>query len=569
MAGTRQSARLLEAAEREGVKVIAVGDPGQLASVQAGGWLAAIARELGAPRLIEVLRQRDPAERKALGALHDRIPRTYLEWANENNRIHTHQDPQDACRQAATEWGRAAAGAEPGQVVMIARENDTRAALNNAARELWRTLGRLGAECAYGGLDLASGDRVICRRNDRILNVDNGTRGTITALDADRVLMRTDSGALRELPAAYVAEHLEHAYALTGHGMQGGTVEKAFIVASPRDLTAGWSYTALSRARADTHMHIHPEQPPVEREEHAPAAHTEIPTSQELLARAAHRMLERDDEDLASLQLKAQSAGNADVVAPDSGKEARSRATGERAPALTHADRAAAMHVARMRELRASAERLESRLAGFPRRELQRLEDLEERSSNLDRRRHELGERLARLPAGDRGLRRVSGAELVERNHLNSALDTSARESDAVRAEMSRLTEAIGDVEEHRREQHRMMAELGDLRRNDAAAREELVEREIQAPSGWVHETFGDRPDGPRAREIWEKAVRHAADYRARHLITDPTTALGERPATPAQQRHWDRVMQDSDQSARRLGRSPSRDHVQPITRER
>jgi hypothetical protein len=53
---------------------------------------------------------------------------------------------------------------------------------------------------------------------------------------------------LRTLPAGYVAEHVEHAYCLTGHGMQGGTVENATVVATPRALTRGWRYTALSCA---------------------------------------------------------------------------------------------------------------------------------------------------------------------------------------------------------------------------------------------------------------------------------------------------------------------------------
>ena len=73
-------------------------------------------------------------------------------------------------------------------------------------------------------------------------------------------MIETDSGLVRELPAQYVAEHVEHAYALTGHGMQGATVEAAIVVASPRDLTAGWSYTALSRARGQTRL-LDPRRP--------------------------------------------------------------------------------------------------------------------------------------------------------------------------------------------------------------------------------------------------------------------------------------------------------------------
>ena len=75
MAPTRLSARLLAGRERAGAKVIAIGDPGQLASVQAGGWLArGRPRSSARIRLTEVMRQRDPAERRALAALHDALP---------------------------------------------------------------------------------------------------------------------------------------------------------------------------------------------------------------------------------------------------------------------------------------------------------------------------------------------------------------------------------------------------------------------------------------------------------------------------------------------------------------
>jgi ATP-dependent exoDNAse (exonuclease V) alpha subunit len=53
MAPTRASARLLEAANDAGAKVIAIGDPGQLTSVQAGGWLHTVGESLGAVSLTE------------------------------------------------------------------------------------------------------------------------------------------------------------------------------------------------------------------------------------------------------------------------------------------------------------------------------------------------------------------------------------------------------------------------------------------------------------------------------------------------------------------------------------
>jgi ATP-dependent exoDNAse (exonuclease V) alpha subunit len=149
---------------------------------------------------------------------------------------------------ALEDWKRAAGEHGAAQAVLIARDNDTRAALNAAAREHVRALGRLGDDVDYGPVTVAAGDRIICRRNDRFADVDNGTRATVLETRPQGLLIETDAGPVRTLPVAYVAEHVEHAYCLTGHGMQGGTVEHATVVATPRALTRGWSYTALSRA---------------------------------------------------------------------------------------------------------------------------------------------------------------------------------------------------------------------------------------------------------------------------------------------------------------------------------
>jgi ATP-dependent exoDNAse (exonuclease V) alpha subunit len=71
MASTRGTARLLAAAQLAGAKVIAIGDSGQLPSVQAGGWMREVGRRVGVRRLTQVMRQRDVAERRALAHLHD------------------------------------------------------------------------------------------------------------------------------------------------------------------------------------------------------------------------------------------------------------------------------------------------------------------------------------------------------------------------------------------------------------------------------------------------------------------------------------------------------------------
>jgi ATP-dependent exoDNAse (exonuclease V) alpha subunit len=146
------------------------------------------------------MRQRDPAERRALAALHERLPRPYLDWATSHGRIDTHTCQRDACDRAIAEWAAAVREVGIAQAVLIARDNDTREILNDAARQVRREHGALGAQKTYGPLTVAVGDRVICRRSDRLLDVDNGTRGTIRHVDADRVVIETDATSPANCP---------------------------------------------------------------------------------------------------------------------------------------------------------------------------------------------------------------------------------------------------------------------------------------------------------------------------------------------------------------------------------
>ncbi len=274
MASTRISAKIFAHADRAGAKVIAVGDPGQLTSVDAGGWLAAITRQHAGPELRQVIRQHDPAERDALEALHDGHPETYLEHKAEHITIHATQN--DALAAVIDQWADARAVHGHTAVAMIARDNPTREQLNDAARDRLKTDGGLPHRgVLIGGRELAPGDRIITRRNDRQLDIDNGTLATITGFDHQRraVLITIDAGRERATDATYLAHHVEHAYAITGHSSQGATVDSAIIVARPEEYTREWAYTALSRARQETTIHLIADHGPAEhdRREYAPA----------------------------------------------------------------------------------------------------------------------------------------------------------------------------------------------------------------------------------------------------------------------------------------------------------
>ncbi|HEX5851465.1 MAG TPA: AAA family ATPase, partial [Solirubrobacteraceae bacterium] len=355
MASTRETARVMAHARAAGVKVIAIGDSGQLSSVQAGGWLGSLTERLGSHELREVMRQRDPRERQLLAQVRRGDPTDYV--ADKAAQGQVHISAGDAQRASAGEHAAIAACRERqaacswGQAVLIVRDNQRRERLNALVRDELKRDGRLGESIHIGGCEFAVGDRVVARRNDRERAVDNGMRGTVIAVDPTEkdVVVRTDGGAQRRLHASYVAEYLQHAYALTAHSMQGATVEWAGVVGRPEGFTRNWSYTALSRAREPTELFLLDNQTEreLDRGEIAPGQARGLDDRRTLIERLETAMRCRDDEDLALDRLDA-----------------------ERNPGPAHLDPAhASASVARpsVGELQAELAQLRERIGRYPR----------------------------------------------------------------------------------------------------------------------------------------------------------------------------------------------------------
>jgi conjugative relaxase-like TrwC/TraI family protein len=564
MAATRTTERLLGAAQRAGAKVVAIGDCGQLASVQAGGWMRAVGERVGVHRLTQVMRQRDVDERRALAQLHDGRPGPYLRWAQDRERVVVHTSEDDAVvRDAALEdWKLAVDDVGVIDALLIARDNATRGALNQAAREHRRAQGALGDDVEYGPVTVAVGDRIICRRNDRYADVDNGTRGTLRATHRDLVVIDTDAGAVRELPAGYVAEHVEHAYCLTGHGMQGATVEHATVLALPRELSQGWSYTALSRARGATRLHIDGRDVhAAERAELAPHERQEHPDRAQVLARVAARMRVRDDEDLAVTQLPARPApGRADDPqlrdTPAGLATALPEHSTERAePRLTQAP-----EHARLAAIGAEADRLTALLAGLPMRELRQLDRVAAERVGVAAQRDDTAARLQALPAPERTLLgRMRDPQAAERARLAAAVGAADQQLVALDRYAARLQRDVGPVQAVRDERDGLDRRLAQLDAQGRDLRDALAERDVAQPPAWAQQLFGERPAHPRQAEQYDRGVREVARFRIEHEVSDDAPELGPEPSDARQRGAWRQAANVARQVQRRLGREVTR----------
>ena len=258
MAETRVLTPLLRLVDDAGGKAILVGDPGQLPAVGAGGLFPALCEQLGAIGLSENRRQRDPAERDALARLRTGDPEPYITHAASSGRLHLEDDATSAKSRLLEDWWRAAERDVSGTVMLAYRRDDVRD-LNDAARMLMLRAGRLGpGALQLGRREFRVGDRAICRRNDARCDVRNGTRGTVVDLDlaSETLIFQTDAGARHRINGHYAAEHLDHAYALTGHAAQGATVDRAFVLLGDGGALREWGYVACSRAREETRLYV-------------------------------------------------------------------------------------------------------------------------------------------------------------------------------------------------------------------------------------------------------------------------------------------------------------------------
>ncbi len=258
MAETRVLAPVLRLVDEAGGKAILVGDPGQLPAVGAGGLFAALCERLGPVTLEENRRQLDTEERAALGRLRAGDPEHYLAHAASRGRLHLDEDAEAAKQRLLADWWQAAERNPRGRVMLAYRRSDVHE-LNEAAHHLLLEAGRLGDQALIAGeREFRVGERVLCRRNDGRLEVRNGMRGTIAALDtsAQTLTLEIDAGPRRLLPAGYVAEYVEYGYALTGHAAQGATFEHAFVLCRDEGALREWGYVACTRARSGTRLYL-------------------------------------------------------------------------------------------------------------------------------------------------------------------------------------------------------------------------------------------------------------------------------------------------------------------------
>ncbi len=262
LASTFALDELMSAALDARAKVVLVGDWAQLSSVDAGGMFRTLVRDRGdgAATLADVRRFRANWEKQASLGVRNGSSSALATYATHGRIADgTRDDMLDALYAAwktDTDLGL--------HSLMLASDTATVNELNVRARAQRVASGEVieeGVNVA-GAMTAGVNDHVVTRENNRRLSTDtgwvkNGDVWTVSATHADgsMTVTRVNGHGTVLLPASYVAENVELAYASTAHRAQGRTVDTAHAFVSPTT-TREVLYVALTRGSESNHLWV-------------------------------------------------------------------------------------------------------------------------------------------------------------------------------------------------------------------------------------------------------------------------------------------------------------------------
>ncbi|MGP4004802.1 MobF family relaxase, partial [Streptomyces sp. 8N706] len=263
MAGTLLLERVLRHAAAAGAHVRLLGDPHQLAGVEAGGALRLLANATGAVELDRLHRFTTTGEAEASLTLRDgEDPHTAFTWYRDRGRI-VAGTYQEMCDAVFTAWRR---DTERGRTCLMTAADTASVTALNARAQAWHI--------ASGALDTSRsrplrhgqsahvGDIICTRLNRRRMTVrrdfvKNGDTWRVQRITrtGDLIVRHTLHRGRIRLPAHYVGKHCELGYASTIHRAQGMTVDTSHALASPRSDREG-VYVQLTRGARTNRLYL-------------------------------------------------------------------------------------------------------------------------------------------------------------------------------------------------------------------------------------------------------------------------------------------------------------------------
>ena len=266
MVGTRQLLSLAEHTHRARGKLVLSGDPRQLPAIEAGGAFADLVDRGYGAQVTRVFRQRDRDDIEAAARLAQGEVTAFVAHHDERGGIVRGGTREEQLQRLLRDWQQDPNHLAPGGAAIIAATRADERELNQAARVVARTEGALGRDRKYFArgddgalrpLEIATGDRVLFRKNDKGLDVRNGHFATVQRAHKDHVSVRLDhEDRMVKIPLEYIERgNLAYGYATTAQKCQGRALETTYLFGTEAAYQE-WLYSAATRHREKMRLYV-------------------------------------------------------------------------------------------------------------------------------------------------------------------------------------------------------------------------------------------------------------------------------------------------------------------------
>lgn len=261
MLGSSLTVELLHAVKTRGAKLLLVGDDRQLRSVDRGGAFRVLAERYSSVELNEVRRQTISWQKVVSENLSKGDIKSAVHLLQDNKAIIWSGSKEEALATLLKDWAKSKDLNPTGLHQILAQKNVDVDALNQGARDILKSQGRLGDNeitCMTdrGRATFSEGDRIHFTRTDKEQGINNGTFGTIESLDpkTKKITVLLDNNNKVEFdPHTYTG--LRHGYASTVYKAQGVTLSHVHVLHTP-STNKSTSYVALSRQTKSLSLYV-------------------------------------------------------------------------------------------------------------------------------------------------------------------------------------------------------------------------------------------------------------------------------------------------------------------------
>lgn len=266
MVPARQLAHIIERTKQSGAKLVLVGDPAQLQSIEAGTAFKDILDRNHHVSLTEIRRQKTNWQCEATSHLSKGNVADALQSYDKNKCIIKAKTRRSAKEKLVKDFMKEHKFAPEQNRLVLAYTRKDVAGLNDMIKAEMVKHGHVsenGTETQITVKDgdieyqehqkFAVGDRILFRKNDNTIGVMNGSFGTLKSMDNGRFTVALDNGKETTFSTAEY-NHFQLGYASTVHKSQGITVDQSFVLATPH-FDKNTSYVALSRHKESVKLY--------------------------------------------------------------------------------------------------------------------------------------------------------------------------------------------------------------------------------------------------------------------------------------------------------------------------